>query len=125
MSTCDICPIPKANCPGRATPRLCWLVQWRDDYRNALAELADVPEPPLPAAGRTGRAIELDNDDPPSRPTIDQTRELRARMLACPHRQPHSCNCAQLATCTLGKGNAGTVDHHDCRDCLLAQDHDP
>lgn len=92
------------DCPRVADPT--WAEYNR--LRSALPPPAPAPAAPPPPG--------------PGRLSVIRARELWARMKACPHRGPHSCGCGALATCSLGKGSAGTVDHHDCCECLLARD---
>lgn len=52
--------------------------------------------------------------------TINATRELFARMKACPHWQKaQDCGCG-INRCSLGKGDRGRVGHKDCFECLVA-----
>lgn len=80
----------------------------REAYRGLMVRLAsDGDLPPQP---------------PPPRP-LSRTLELLSRMHACPSRTERAdCGCAGLATCSLGKGQAGVVNHQDCFACLEASD---
>jgi hypothetical protein len=116
VSTKDRCPA--CNVPDQPW---CWLgaegaCDRLADEKWARHNVARSPAGPnLPPASPA-------RTPPTAPPTPAAVRDLRARMLACPHRGPHACGCGALAVCALGKGSLGTVDHHDCRECLLAQD---
>lgn len=78
----------------------------RDAYRRKVLRLAGEPEP---------------KPEPP-RPSAQQTTTILKQMHDCPHRTKQTgCGCGGLATCTLGKGRGGLVNHHDCIACLKAQ----
>jgi len=62
-------------------------------------------------------------DDSPviedERPSMAETIRLLSLMHACPERTPETdCGCGGMATCRLGKGRDGLVNHHDCIACL-------
>jgi hypothetical protein len=81
----------------------------RDAYRRLMFDLAGQrPHPPAP------------RPEPP-RPALAATLALMSRMRACPHRTERTdCGCAGMATCGLGRGLSGLVNHHDCLSCLSA-----
>ena len=60
---------------------------------------------------------------PPSWPPVHPYFVDARRIAACPHwthgRLDPACGCHQNR-CALGRGQAGIVDHHDCRACLAA-----
>jgi hypothetical protein len=77
----------------------------RDAYRRIVFEMAG-QRPPKPE---------------PPRPNLTATLALMARMRECPHRTERTdCGCAGMATCGLGRGLSGLVNHHDCLSCLSA-----
>jgi hypothetical protein len=120
MERCQGCNTPGPWCWLASTGRCAWLAQ-RDERGVAIWAAHNVarsligPAPDPPVLAPPGVVLE-----PPL--SVARVRDLWTRMLACPHRGPHACGCGALAACDLGKGSLGTVDHHDCRECLLAQD---
>lgn len=36
----------------------------------------------------------------------------------CPHKGPPGCSCNAFATCAIGKGVGGQVQHADCLACV-------
>src|SRR5436309_2845896 len=108
MDRCAGCNAIASWCWLRSLGRCDWLSEehWaRHNAGRSAIGPGPVPEPP-----------------PPEPPSLAATLALRKRMLGCTNRTPISCGCGELATCALGRGTNGQVDHHDCRACLSEVD---
>lgn len=78
-------------------------------YRHVREKMRTEPE--------KWRAIHDQLNTPATVPLAGSIAMLK-RMKACPHRStPANCGCG-VATCGLGKGRAGKVNHAECYECL-------
>jgi hypothetical protein len=116
---CPHCPVdPGRPCEGLYFRRLCELADpdhaaYNPAYRPLLERLAGATPLALAATRRGGAQATLG---------VGESVGLLRDMYLCPQRVTRTeCGCAGLATCMLGYGQDGLVNHHDCFACLIGR----
>jgi hypothetical protein len=122
VNRCAACPVAE-DVPCRAGDFCVWASGGDPVHLRHIAAVAlrDAGRPlPEPAATPIREA----EPSPPPRP-LAETLRLNAQMRTCPWRQERTdCGCAGLATCAIGLGDRGLVNHQDCWECLaVRRDH--
>ena len=118
---CAHCPVePDVPCAGLHVRRLCTLVDpAQTSYNPGYIALLRRPWWAAPGAAVAADAA---RNVAPLAQNVAEVVELLREIKACPYRTNEAdCGCAGLARCSLGQGNRGLVNHHDCLACLRAK----
>jgi hypothetical protein len=113
MSRCNVCPVPCDIACG-------------DSTACALAATGD-PKWIRHVVGRAtlrARSPMLVPEKPPATrsPSVAEALALSKRMRDCHHwHKATNCGCG-INRCDISRGDRGRVGHHDCFECLRAQD---
>jgi hypothetical protein len=112
---CAHCPVESGlPCKGLQVRRLCELsnpdhADFNPSYRSLLVQLART-DASRAQPERSGES-----------PDLAESLRLIGQLRSCPHRTARAdCGCAGVASCALGRGRDGLVNHHDCFNCLRA-----